>query len=140
MKTLALLTLLGVLSTPAIAQAEEFPLPKADTNGDYIGKISHSTWVVVDLDPKGLNCRWSNRMPADWQSPSAVWPAITPESWSVAQRFRGGSILEANGGVAGFSVMADDRELPWLKVLIGTNDKTCLVRANKRFIRPIPTE
>lgn len=137
-KTLAFFTLLGVLFSRVIAQAQELPLPKADANGNYMGNVGHYTWVVVDPDPNGLNCRWSNLMPADWYSPTGMRPIMTVKDWPVARRFRSGSILNANGTPAGFAVIYDDRGLPWLKVSIGANDQICLVRANTQFIRPIP--
>lgn len=137
MKPFIILSLISVLSAPVTSHAETLALPKADANGNYLGKIGHYLWVVVDPDPKGLNCRWSNRIHAGWQSPAAVWPEIAPKSWPVVRRFSKGSILNANGDTAGFAVLADAEGRPWLKVSIGAENQICLVRAHNSLIRPI---
>ncbi|HIK55676.1 MAG TPA: hypothetical protein IGS37_11000 [Synechococcales cyanobacterium M55_K2018_004] len=139
MKRLALLTILGAIAqtiTPGVTLAQT-PLPRANANGDYLQRTSHPTWVVVDPDPNGLNCRWSRQMPVEWYSPSAQLPRMDVVNWPVVRQFRSGTLLRANTTPAGFATMADTRGLPWLKVSIGPNDQICLVRANRRFIRPV---
>ncbi|QEQ00557.1 hypothetical protein RHP47_03630 [Thermosynechococcus sp. QKsg1] len=56
--------------------------------------------------------------------------------WPVVRRFPTGTVLRANITPAGFATITDSRGLPWLKVSIGDEDRICLVRANRRFIRP----
>lgn len=117
----------------AIAQTS---LPQSDRNGDY-RRSGHSTWVVVDPDANGLNCRWSRQMPREWYSPGARLPRMDVVNWPVVRRFRTGTVLTANLTPAGFEIMYDNRNLPWLKVSIGSNDQICLVRANRQFVRPV---
>ncbi len=118
-------------------QSADPSLPQADANGDYTRRNSHLTWVVVDPDPNGLNCRWSENMPTEWYAPDAVMPDQAVYNWTVVNRFSRDTVLAANITPAGFSTMMDNRGLPWLKVNIGPNDTICLVRANSRFVRPL---
>jgi len=125
-----------MLSTSSAAFAQTSRLPQPDTNGDY-PRTSHQTWVVVDSDPNGLNCRWSSRMPANWYAPDAQFPRMNVVNWPVVQRFGRGTTLTANISPAGFAMLRDERGLPWLKVSLGNGDQICLVRANRRFVRPL---
>lgn len=120
---------------PAIAQRTTAPIP-TDNQGNY-RRTSHLTWEVVDPDPAGLNCRWSDEMPVDWYSPAAKMPPMTVGSWPVVRTFAPGTTLKANITPAGFSALFDDNNQPWLKVSLGDNDEICLVRANQRFVRPV---
>ncbi len=130
------LLLFGIGCIPIAAQGRE--LPQANANGDYL-RTSHRQWRVVDPDPQGLNCRWSDQVPPDWYAPHAQWPALDIMDWPVVRRFRTGTILTANTTPAGFATLTDNRGLPWLKVAIGEGDRICLVRANRLFIRPHPS-
>lgn len=112
-------------------------LPKADENGDYIRRTQHRTWTVVDADPGGLNCRWSDAMPANWYSPDAQLPPLTIEQWPVVRQFRQGETLTSNITPAGFAMLIDDKNQPWLKVSLGAQDQICLVRANAQYIKPV---
>jgi len=136
MRILALLALAGVLSTSSVALAQSTRLPQPNGNGDYT-RTSHQSWVVVDPDPNGLNCRWSGQMPSDWYAPHAQFPRMNVVNWPVALRFGNGTRLTANTAPAGFATMMDERGLPWLKVSIGDQDQICLVRANRQFVRPV---
>ena len=107
-----------------------------DDQGNY-RRTSHLTWEVVDPDPAGLNCRWSDEMPVEWYSPDAQLPPMTVGSWPVVKTFAPGTILRANITPAGFSALFDENRQPWLKVSLGDNDEICLVRANQRFVRPV---
>lgn len=119
---------------PAYAQPA-FPQPNPD--GDYARRTSHSHWQVVDPDPNGLNCRWSDAMPDEWYAPDAVLPPLEVLNWPIVQRFPAGTVLTANTTPAGFATMVDTRNKPWLKVSLGPHDQICLVRANRQFVRPI---
>jgi hypothetical protein len=136
MKRFTLLVLFGVLLVPlgAIAQSS---MPQPNSNGDFMTNTSHPTWQVIDTDPNGLNCRWSDQMPVEWFDPGATWPRRDISSWTSVRRFQNGAVLSANSTPAGFVTITDTRGRPWLKVNIGSNDQICLVRANRRFIRPI---
>lgn len=112
-------------------------LPTANASGDYTQRTQHRTWTVVDADPSGLNCRWSDQMPADWYSPSAQLPPLTIEQWPVVRQFRQGETLTANITPAGFAMLVDDKDQLWLKVSLGAQDQICLVRANAQYIKPV---
>lgn len=120
---------------PTIAVAA--PLPKPNSTGDYAGNIGHQSWVVVDPDPDGVNCRWSKAMPTNWYAPDAKLPPLTIGQWAIVKRFSRNTILKANLTPAGFATITDTLKKPWLKVDIGENDRICFVRANARFIRPV---
>ena len=111
-------------------------LPVADANGNY-GRTNHQIWRVVDSDPGGLNCRWSASMPTDWYSPSTQFPDQNFGQWQVVRTFSVGTTLTANLAPAGFALLYDEQQKPWLKVSIGKNEQICLVRANAAYIRPI---
>ena len=115
-------------------------LPKADSNGDYSGRTSHKNWIVVDPDPEGVNCRWSETMPTSWYAPDTKLPALTISQWSVVRRFikdTSSQNLTANAAPAGFVTINDESGKPWLKVSIGSNDRICLVRANSKYVQPV---
>ncbi|GAB4386813.1 MAG: hypothetical protein Kow00121_54180 [Elainellaceae cyanobacterium] len=119
-----------------IASPPTEPLLAADPNGDY-GRTDHQVWQVVDSDPNGLNCRWSASMPTDWYSPDAQFPNQNFGQWQVVRQFPEGTTLTANLAPAGFALLYDDQQKPWLKVSIGENEQICLVRANAAYVRPI---
>jgi hypothetical protein len=120
---------------PTLAVAA--PLPRPNSVGDYAQRTSHQSWVVVDPDPNGVNCRWSKAMPENWYAPDAKYPPLTIGQWAIVKRFRRNTILTANLTPAGFATMTDTLNKPWLKVSMGENDQICLVRANSKFIRPV---
>ncbi|MFN4280376.1 hypothetical protein [Thermosynechococcus sp.] len=123
-----------LLLLPLLAQHPTLPQP--NRNGDYPLRTGHRTWVVVDPDVKGLNCRWFPQAPKAWYSPMAHWPPTDIRHWPVVRRFPRGTVLRANLAPAGFAMIPDNRGLPWLKVALGKDEQICLVRANRRFIRP----
>lgn len=127
------------------ADSKEAPLaseglPKADSNGDYSGKTSHQKWIVVDPDPDGVNCRWSEEMPTSWYAPNTKLPALSISQWPVVRRFTkdtSSQNLTANTTPAGLVTINDESGKPWLKVSIGSNDQICLVRANSKYVQPV---
>ncbi|HEY9663397.1 MAG TPA: hypothetical protein V6C65_33540 [Allocoleopsis sp.] len=112
------------------------PLPVADANGDY-GRTDYQMWQVVDSDPGGLNCRWSTTMPPDWYSPSTQFPNRNFGQWQMVRQFSTGTTLTANLAPAGFAILYDEQQKPWLKVSIGEDEQICLVRANANYVQPI---
>jgi hypothetical protein len=126
-------------------QVEEAPqakqaLPKADANGDYSSKTSHKKWIVVDPDPNGVNCRWSEEMPTSWYAPDAKLPPLNINQWPVVRRFKENTPsqnLIANLSPAGFATLNDQSGKPWLKVTNGSNDQICFVRANSKYVQPV---
>lgn len=135
-----LIILVFFISLSACLAAES--LPKPDKNGDYIGKMSHKSWVVTDSG--FLNGRLSHELPMYWYDPRVKWPRMNIGQWPVIRKFAGGTILTANGVPAGFVVIHDENEKPWLKVNISppgekSGDAVCYVRANVKYVRPIQT-
>lgn len=128
--------LLGTIAIAPVVRAQ-MPVPQPNDVGDY-PRTSHLLWTVVDPDPNGLNCRWSEAMPEHWYSPAARFPDFNIQDWEVVRRFNWGTVLTANRTPAGFTYIYDDRRSPWLKVSIGDNDEICLVRANQEFVVPLP--
>ncbi len=124
------------LTSSPVASSSSPPLPAADARGDY-GRTDYPTWQVVDADPGGLNCRWSAAMPADWYSPSTQLPDQNFGQWQVVRQFAAGTTLTANLTPAGFAILYDGQQKPWLKVSIGENEQICLVRANSAYVQPI---
>lgn len=122
-------------SSPIISSPSQL-LPVADANGDY-GRTDHQTWQVIDPDPGGLNCRWSTAMPADWYAPNTRFLDQNFGQWQVVQQFSAGTSLTANLAPAGFAILYDDQQKPWLKVSTGENEQICLVRANSAYVQPI---
>lgn len=121
------------------ATAQE-DLPTADRNGDYSGRTSHKKWIVVDPDPDGVGCRWSEEMPENWYAPDANRPPLNISDWPVVRRFQKNAPsqnLTANLAPAGFATLTDRSGNPWLKVSIGPNDLICLVRANVKYVQPV---
>ena len=124
---------------PAIALAQ-YGTPKANGNGDFSrtvpANLLHVNWVVVDSDPKGLNCRWSPQLPRrEWDGANVIWPKANFEQWPVVRRFPKNTRLTAYHGPADSTMLNDTRGLPWVTVDLG-DDRACLVRANQRFIKP----
>jgi hypothetical protein len=127
-------TLSGGILSEGIAVAQ---LPTPNSTGDYSPRTSHRSWIVIDRERQGLNCRWSNTMPQNWYDPSAKLPPLTIQDWRIVRRFKQGTILTSNITPAGFAGIMDTRRKPWLKVSIGPEEQICLVRANAQFIRPV---
>lgn len=127
-------------SSVTAAPTTEANLPSADTNGDYSHKTSHKKWIVVDSDPNGVNCRWSQEMPTNWYAPDAKLPRLNISQWSVVRSFKKNTpsqTLTANLTPAGFATLFDESGKPWLKVSIGADDQICFVRANKKYVQPV---
>lgn len=127
-------------------------IPTAGANGNYQlsqlrGKPGQTNWLVVDADPKGLNCR----MAKQYRS-FAMDGAETPANlyinsihkiydWSIAGTFRKNDRIQAVTGNMGRNqiVLIDDRGMAWIPIVAPKNAqaKNCFVRANSRFIKPI---
>lgn len=122
------------------APPTEEALPSADANGDYSRKTSHKKWLVVDSDPNGVNCRWSQEMPTNWYAPDAKLPTLNISQWSVVRHFQKNTpsqTLTTNLTPAGFATLFDESGKPWLKVSIGSDQQICFVRANKKYVQPV---
>lgn len=128
-----------LLGTIAIAPTvlAQMPVPQPNAQGDY-PRTSHLLWTVVDADPNGLNCRWSEEISDPWYSPGARFGDFNIADWAIVRRFWSGTVLNANRTPAGFTYIYDDRGFPWLKVSLGDRDEICLVRANQQFVVPVP--
>ncbi|MGB3403012.1 MAG: hypothetical protein WBA77_09995 [Microcoleaceae cyanobacterium] len=122
--------------TMTISQRSRLPVP--NDRGDY-RRTPHRTWKVVDVDPNGLNCRMINMTYEELFNPRnnveldiVNWPIVG--TLKQEQRFR------INLGPAGFGVMYDTQNKPWMFVeqTLGNNSVSrCFVRANYQFVQPI---
>lgn len=122
--------------TITISQSSRLPQP--NNRGDY-GRTPHQTWKVVDVDPNGLNCRMTNVTYKQLIDPRLNidldiinWPVVG--TLKQEQRFR------INLGPAGFGVMYDTQNKPWIFVEQTFDNNTvnqCFVRANDQFVRPV---
>ena len=106
-------------STVALAQDGR---PRPDRQGDYYEGLWQQ-WRVVDRDRRGLQCR---------SGPGT--------NYRVIKRFARGKAVSVFTQGEENIIQVDARNLPWLAVLpTGYQYETpCFVRANSRFIQPIP--
>lgn len=124
---------------PSTPESQPSPIPNNSLPSgsiDYGGKTNRENWIVTDPDPNGVNCRWSSAIPKDWVNPSAKFPRLNIQEWTVVRQFPKNTELKANNSPAGLITIADENGQPWLKVSIGENDQICLVRANSQFVQP----
>lgn len=141
--------LLLVLASTAWFCAPSWAVPTTNADGDYIfprGRGNRQVnWRVSDRDPNGLNCR----MPRQFQGTyldSAQVPAILQQNnrhdltqWSILTVFKTGERLQAvTGNMANQILLLDHRGKPWMAV--DSINGHCFVRANNRFITPIPED
>lgn len=131
------LSIFGMLSVSASADVFYEPTPLTNSAGDFWERTSWREWKVVDPDLAGLNCRWNNKIPEPWYSPSTQLPDLKIGSWDVVMKFGKEDILISNITPAGFATIFDENSQPWLKVSLNNSDKICLVRANSKYIRPV---
>jgi hypothetical protein len=57
--------------------------------------------------------------------------------WSVVQQLPTHTEIMANITPAGFAIMYDEHEQPWLKVSLNDQDDICLVRAHRDYVQPV---
>ncbi len=117
-------------------------------NGDYQANretSAYRTWQVADPDPNGLNCRMAFQYrPALFESQNMNSTNIEDNrysigSWPILVKLPAGTRLSAplvgRGGTSQTIILDADRR-PWLA--LNTYLGACLVRANSRYIQPIP--
>lgn len=122
---------------PGPVTQAQLPQPKA--NGDF-ARSTHTTWEAVDQDPEGLNCRMTNATYDQIIDPGSK---ITLDigNWPVVGTLKAGQDFEISLGPAGFGVVYDTQQQPWIYVeetKIEGAPSGCFVRANNRFVQPIP--
>ncbi len=138
-----------VVASVVLVSGPSWAVPATNEDGDYLfpGRRGNRqvNWQVNDPDPNGLNCR----MPEQFQG--IVMDSLeVPETlrtnnrheiseWSVVRRFQVGDRLQAvTGNNANQIVLLDKRGKPWIPVSI--DEGNCFVRANSRWIVPIPED
>ncbi|MGV8124748.1 MAG: SH3 domain-containing protein [Candidatus Xenobiia bacterium LiM19] len=100
-------------------------LPEPDGKGDYT-TFNHLCWRVVDRDPEGLNGRkLTAAVDAFGQVDITTMPVIIT--------FPGDSILLVRSGCV------DRKGNTWLNVVLGAENRYCLVRANNKYVIPVKT-
>lgn len=128
-------SLLCVLVCLGTANAEP---PQCNKQGEYVAKSLHTRWKVVDQDPAGLNGRLHTQFPEDYTDIRQVWPEPLVSTWPVVARFKPDTILTAKLGNVGIIRLVDPEGRSWLMVGRPGGKGVCFVRANQRFIRPVP--
>ncbi len=124
-------------------------VPATNADGDYLFPGRRGTrqfnWQVSDADPNGLNCRMARDFQGVYLDSLEVPDSLRLNNhheiseWSVVRRFDRGELLQAvTGNNANQIVLLDKRGKPWIPVSI--EDGNCFVRANSRFIIPIPED
>ncbi|MDY7021420.1 MAG: hypothetical protein SWJ54_08660 [Cyanobacteriota bacterium] len=113
-------------------------LPQPQENGDY-RRSPHTTWEAVDPDPNGLNCR-SIDLP--YEQLINLENPITFDivNWPIVGTLKQGEDFKINLGPAGFGVVYDTRQKPWIYVENTQGEagpSHCFVRANRRFVKPV---
>lgn len=131
---------LGVNFASAIPVADregDYPIPAARARGNR-----QVNWVVVDPDPRGLNCRMAQRFRSisvdGVDAPAELFERNkhNVSLWPVVTVFRRGQRLQAvTGNLANQIVIVDSRGKGWLPILTGRGN--CFVRYNSSFIKPI---
>jgi hypothetical protein len=131
-----LVSIFLVLGTAILVAA--FPLPTPNSSGDY-SRSPHTTWQVVDNDPKGLSCRMGKYSYEQIIDPRSSM-RLNIVDWPVVGIFKRGQNFEIELGPAGFGILKDNRNKPWIFVKRSSDKgapKNCFVRANSSFVRPV---
>jgi len=108
-------------------------------NGDY-RRSPHSSWKATNPNPQGIDCRMlGNTTYSQLENPSNK-TELNIENWPVVGKLSAGQDFEINLGPAGFGVVYDTKQQPW--IYVEKTDQTaapshCFVRANQQFVQPI---
>ena len=146
--SIALCLSLGSSIANANPQLPVIKLPnlKTDSEGNYQNGSARGwyVWQVVDSDPNGVNCRATSIfLDGSWQAISMTSRIPTNiQNFPVVQKFPKGTALVANTAPAGFSTWEDNKKKLWLRVSLPSQksiNSMCFVRANSKFIVPIPS-
>lgn len=122
---------------PVANKQGDYPVPSARQRGNR-----QVNWLVVDSDPKGLNCRMAQIFRSisvdGLDAPAELFERNkhNVSQWPVVTTFRRGQRLEAvTGNNANQIMISDNQGKGWLP--ISTDQGNCFVPANSRFIKPI---
>lgn len=151
--SIALCLSLGSSIANANPQLPVIKLPnlKTDSEGNYQNGSARGwyVWQVVDSDPNGVNCRATSIfLDGSWQLISMISRIPTDpfptdiQNFPVVQKFPKGTALVAITSPAGFSTWEDNKKKLWLRVSLPSQksiNSMCFVRANSKFIVPIPS-
>ena len=146
--SIALCLSLGSSIANANPQLPVIKLPnlKTDSEGNYQNGSARGwyVWQVVDSDPNGVNCRATSIfLDGSWQAISMTSRIPTDiQNFPVVQKFPKGTALVAITAPAGFSTWEDNEKKLWLRVSLPSQksiNSMCFVRANSKFIVPIPS-
>lgn len=123
------------------AETEQNPvqLPRPLENGDY-RRSPHSAWETTPSYAQGIDCRMlGNTNYSQLENPSNK-TELNIESWPVVGKLNPGQDFEINLGPAGFGVVYDTKQKPWIyveKTAQSGTPSNCFVRANRQFVQPI---
>ncbi|MGL5083078.1 MAG: hypothetical protein ACRC8A_16450 [Microcoleaceae cyanobacterium] len=129
-----------VLPQPVEAQPSEPKLsePKPLDNGDY-QRSPQVTWQAVVTPAREVECRMSNWSYEELVGASSTIP-LEIETWSIVGTLQPGQRFEINLGPAGFGIVYDTQQNPWMfvkRTLGNDGPSQCFVRANRQFVQPI---
>ncbi|WP_254174363.1 hypothetical protein [Planktothrix pseudagardhii] len=117
-------------------------LPQPQANGDY-QRSPHSSWEATNPNAQGIDCRMLGNTPYEKLENPSNKTELNIENWPVVGQLKPGQDFEINLGPAGFGVVYDTKQQPWIYVE-KTNEtgapSHCFVRANQRFVQPISPE
>ena len=98
-------------------------IPRPNKKGDYYLESSWKQWLVVTKDTSGLKCRRGSG-----------------QNYPIFKIFNNNEVIFQSTQTDPSGTINDKYGKPWLVSLPGTYqyNSPCYVRANSKFIRPIP--
>lgn len=113
------------------------PVPKPSSGGDYWIR-NEDTWINWEVVVPDLAGRLTPTWPEDEQSPGALLKVdwMVPK-WPVVLTFHAGDRLLAIPDEGGGVLIKDIDGYNWMKVE-NPQGGFCFVRANSKYIRPLP--
>jgi len=107
---------------------------RPDANGDFSERTLHHYFEVIDPDPNGLNARFPPGPPR--KDCCDALPNEEVGTWPVVAQLKKGTVL---CGISNVWVgHAQDKQKRWWMNFRTPDGQEVWVRANSKFIRPIP--
>ena len=120
-------------------QQNPLSLPQPLANGDY-QRSPHLSWEAKAPNVQGVDCRMlKNTTYSELENPGNQ-TELNIENWPVVGQLKPGQNFEMNLGPAGFGIVYDTKQQPWIYVEKANETDApshCFVRANQRFVQPI---
>lgn len=118
--------------TPLILLAQGSSLPQPDKNGNYM-RTTHPYWKIVATKP--VNCRLARSLN---NVEGKKVPPVSIQELPLGIKLQPGETIMTNTSQKRGepAIVMDTNGNPWVRVWHGYD--TCLVRAHRNFVRPIP--